>query len=161
LQGYNRRVTAMNRLLVVLTFVLLLPNVAGAQPPEWTLVVETRGAPWEAKFQVTLNHTGALSVIEDDPIKKPASTISKLAVNLSPGDIQAAYEQALKAFREFQLTKDTEVRDGTDLTMSLTVKKRRLTMQVFNFGLAEEDLPEVAKLLTLLNKYLPEEHHIY
>ena len=155
--------TLMNRLLVVFTFVLLLPNAgsAQAQRPEWTLLLKTRGAPWETKFEVTLNHTGALSVIEDDSLKSPASTISKLAVNLPASDTQAVYEQALKAFREFELTKDTEVRDGTDLTMTLTVKKRILTMQVFNFGRAEEDLPEVAKLFALLNKHIPKEHHIY
>jgi hypothetical protein len=45
--------------------------------------------------------------------------------------------------------------------MSLTVKKRTLTMQVFNFGQSEEDLPEVAKVFALLNKHIPKEHHIY
>jgi hypothetical protein len=150
----------MNRLFVVLTFVLLLPNAASAQRPEWSLLLKTGGAPWEMKFEVTLDYTGALSVIENDSGKIPAST-SKLSVNLSPTDTQAVYEQALKAFREFELTKDTEVPDGSDLTMTLTVKKRRLTMQVFNFSQAEEDLPEVAKLLALLNKHIPKEHHVF
>jgi hypothetical protein len=152
--------TWMNRLFAVLTCILLLSNVARAQRPEWTLLLKTSGAPWETKFEVSLDHTGALSVIENDAGQIPAST-SKLALSLSPSDTQAVYEQVLKAFREFQLTKDTEVRDGTDLTMSLTVKKRTLTMQVFNFGQAEEDLPEVAKVFALLNKHIPKEHHIY
>lgn len=152
----------MNRSLVVLTLVLLLFTAARAQHSEWTLLLETRGAPGEKKFQVTLTNTGALSVIENDPVKMPASTISKLAVNLSPSDTQAVYEQALKAFREFQFPNDTEkLLDGTNLKMSLTVQKRQVTMQVANIGIVADELPEVGKVLALLNKHIPEEHHIY
>lgn len=153
----------MNRFFVVLALVLLLFNAASAQKKsEWTLLVKTGGAPWEKKFEVTLSHTGALSVTEDDPHKMPATTITKLAVNLSPSDTQAVYEQALKALREFEFPKDTEYRpDGTNLTVSLTVQRRTLSMQVSNLGIIEEEIPEVGKLLTLLNKHMPKERPIY
>ena len=80
--------TLMNRLFAVFTCALLLSNVARAQRAEWILLLKTGGAPWEKKFEVSLDHTGALSVIENDAGQIPAST-SKLALSLSPSDTQA------------------------------------------------------------------------
>ena len=157
----------MHRFFVVLTVVLVLLcsltiQTASAQRPDWTLYVKTGGAPGEKKFEVTFNHKGALSVTSDDPTKMPGPTISKLAVNLSPSDTQAVYEQALKALREFEFPKVTEeLYDGTNLTVSLTVHRRTLSIQVFHLSILADDVPEVAKLLALLNKHLPKEDHIY
>jgi hypothetical protein len=156
----------MSRLFVVLTLVMLLFNAAGTQTkresPEWSLFLKTFGAPWDKKFEVTLNHTGALSVTSDDPAKMPATITSKVDVKLSTNDVREIYEQALTAFREFQLRKEEEEHaDGTNLTLTLTANRRTLSMQVSHLATVEDEIPEVGKLLALLNKHLPKEHQVY
>lgn len=156
----------MKKFAIVLASIVLwsftIPPVVSLQRTEWTLFLKTGGAPWEKKFELTLDNTGALTLTEDDSSKMPEPTTSKVVLKLPTNDTQAIYEQALKAIREFQFPKKTqELADGTNLTLQLTVHRRALTIQIWHLGLTEEELPEVAKLLVLLNKHLPKEHQVY
>lgn len=136
--------------------------VVPVQRPDWNLVLKTGGAPFEKKFEVTLNHTGALNVTVHDPTTVPPNKVSKFSFNLSTDDAQQVYEQALKAFREFQFPRETEIRpDGTNLTLQLRAHQRTLTMEIFHLGVLQDELPEVARLLVLLNKHMPKDQEIY
>jgi len=137
-------------------------NSASKQPAEWSLSLKTDGAPWTKKFEVKLNQTGALVVAEENPEKMPGPTMSKVTVNLSAKDVQGTYDQALKAFRDFRFAEEAVERaDGTNLTLRLSSNGRVLVMQFFHLGNPEDESPEVAKLLSLINKHLPKEHQIY
>ena len=156
----------MKKFAIVLSLMVLwsftIPPVVSLQRIEWSLYLKTDGAPSEKKFELTLDNTGALSLTEDEPLKMPAETTSKIALKLLANDTQAIYDQALKAIREFQFPKKTEeIADGTNLTLRLIVHRRALTIQIWHLGITEEELPEVGKLLALLNKHLPKEHHVY
>lgn len=132
------------------------------QPAEWSLSLKTGGAPWEKKFEVELNHAGQLTIVEQNPDKMPGDITSKFTVNLTAKAAQEIYEQTLKAFREFRfLEKPNETRDGTDLRLQLSAYGRALVMQFFNIGQTEGELPNVGKVLSLINKHLPREHHVY
>jgi protoporphyrinogen oxidase len=53
-----------------------------------------------------------------------------------------------------------ELRDGTWMTVKLT-KPSEVMMVSFHIALIQEEAPNVAKLLSLINKYLPAEHQVY
>jgi hypothetical protein len=139
----------------------------GTEPAsDWFLFLKAEGVPWDKKFEVTLDQTGSLNVTVQDPEHKRATTPAKIAVKLSAKDAQEIYDQALKAFHEFRFPE--EVADGTTLTLRLTTRytsyqvparspqslsaPATLSMQMFQVG--QQDIPEVAKLLALLNKHL-------
>ena len=131
------------------------------QPAEWSFSLKTGGVPWSKKFEVELNHAGKLSMTEQNPDKMPGDITSKFTVDLSAKDAQEIYEQTLKAFREFRFLEKPETRDGTNLTLRLSAYGRVLVMQLFNIGLMDEESPEVAKVLSLINKHLPRDHQVY
>ena len=92
----------------------------------------------------------------------PGETRAKLTVSLPAKDAQEIYEHALKAFREFRFPEERiERNDGTNLTLRLMTYDRTLEMQFFHIGRPEEESPEVAKVLSLINKRLPQEHQVY
>jgi hypothetical protein len=131
---------------------------ASKQPAEWSLRLETGGAPFEKKFEVELNQSGNLVVKEQSPDGAPGN----ITRNLSRGDTQEIYTQVLRAFHEFRFAEEDVTRhDGTNLTMRLKAFDRVLVMQFFHMGRAEEESPEVAKVLSLINKHLPQEHWVY
>lgn len=137
-------------------------NPASKNPAEWSLSLKTGGAPWTKKFEVELNQAGKLLVTEQNPDKTPDKTISKINVNLSAKDTLEVYEHALKAFREFRFAAENAERaDGTNLTLRLSSYGRVLVMQFFHIGQMEEENPNVAKVLSLINKHLSQEHQVY
>jgi hypothetical protein len=132
------------------------------QNSEWLLYLKTEGAPWTKKFEVDLNQRGTLVLTETDPQRLPKETTSKLTVNLASKDAQEIYEQAWKTFREFRFAEEDGQRpDGTNLTLRLLRNGRMLEMKFFHFGQAEEESVELAKVLSLINKHLSQEHKIY
>jgi hypothetical protein len=135
--------------------------VPGKQPAEWSLSLKTGGAPWEKKFEVELNQSGNLTVTEQDPEKTPNDPVTKLKANLSTKDAQEIYEQTLRALLGFRFPDtDAKIQDGTTLTLKLSANGRGL-MAFYHVGMTEEEIPEVARVLTLINKHLPKEHQVY
>ena len=130
-------------------------------PANWSLTLKTGGAPWEKKFVVELNQSGSLVVNEEDPAKMPADPKSKRTVNLTPAQAQQIYEQALKAFREFRFEGEEGRRDGTNLTLQLSANGKLLEMQLFHISPIDDEIVEINALLSLINKHLPPEHHVY
>jgi hypothetical protein len=140
---------------------------------DWFLFLKTDGAPWEKKFEVTLDQTGSLNVIVQDPEKKDAAAPAKVAVKLFAKDAREIYDQAMKAFHEFRFPE--EVADGMTLTLRITTRHTSfnvsarapqsvsapatLSMQIFHVG--QQDIPEVDKLFALLNQHLAKEYQIY
>ena len=134
---------------------------AAAPPSEWTLSLKSGGAPWVKRFEVGLNQSGKLAVTEHDPAKSPGDPVTKLSVNLPAGDVREIYEQAWRALREFSFPDNPdEVADGTSLTLLLSANGRSLEAD-YHLGHIETEAPEVARLLALINKHLPEEHQVY
>jgi hypothetical protein len=132
-----------------------------AQPAEWLLSLKTGGAPWEKKFEVELNQAGSLTVTEQDPNKTPKGPVTKLKADLSTKDAQEIYEQALRALLQFRFPEeDAKIRDGTSLSLTLSANDRALTA-FYHVGTTQEEIPEVAKVLTLINQHLPKEHQVY
>ena len=130
-------------------------------PASWSLTLKTGGAPWYKKFVVELNQSGSLVVNEEDPAKMPADPKSKRTVNLTPAQTQQIYEQALKAFREFRFGGEEGRRDGTNLTLQLSANGKFLEMQLFHISPIDDESVEINALLSLINKHLPTEHHVY
>lgn len=156
--------------ILVLTLIFACSVILQAQrktsvpehPAKWSLSLKTGGAPWEKKFTVELNQSGNLIVVEQDPVKMPADTTSKLTATLTVTEAQQIYEQALKAFREFRFAeKQVELADGTNLTLQLSANGGVLVMQFFHIGQTEDESVEVATVLRLINKHLPAEHQVY
>ena len=152
---------------IVALFILCLASALGQaqaskQPPEWSLRLETGGAPFEKKFEVELSQSGKLLVKEQDPGGAPDSPAMNITRDLSQKEAQEIYTQALRAFREFRFAEeDIKRHDGTNLTLRLKAYERVLVMQFFHMGQVEEESPEVAKVLSLINKYLPQGHQVY
>lgn len=152
----------MLALLALCSAFVLGQGQASKQPAEWSLWLETGGAPFEKKFEVELNHSGKLLVKEQDPGGAPDNRISNITRNLSQQDAHEIYTQALRAFREFRFAEeDVKRHDGTNLTLRLKAFDRVLVMQFFHMGQTEEESLEVAKVLSLINKHLPQEHQVY
>lgn len=159
----------MKKITVALTSILFCVAVAhgqagvtpGEQPAEWSLKLKTGGAPWEKKFEVELNQSGNLTVTEQDPEKTPNDSVTKLKANLPTKDARDIYEQTLRALHGFRFPeKDAKIQDGTTLTIKLSANGRGLTA-FYRVGVTEEEIPEVARVLTLINKHLPKEHQVY
>ena len=132
------------------------------QPAEWSLRLETGGAPFEKKFEVELNQSGKLVVREDDPGGAPGERAWGITRDVPPKDAREIYDQVLRAFREFRFAEeDVKRHDGTNLTLRLSAYGRVLVMQYFHLGRAEEESPEAGKVISLINKHLPQEHHVY
>jgi hypothetical protein len=132
------------------------------RPAEWSLRLETGGAPFEKKFEVELNQSGKLVMKEEDTGGVPGERAWGITRDVPPKDAAEIYDQVLRAFREFRFTEeDVKRHDGTNLTLRLRAHGRVLVMQFFHMGRAEEESPEVAKVLSLINKYLPQGHHVY
>ncbi len=128
----------------------------------WSLSLKTGGAPWEKSFEVELSHDGKLRVTEQSPEKMPAETRSKLAVSIPPKDAQEIFDHALRAFREFRFPDErVERNDGTNLTLRLTTYNRMLEIRFLHIGHPEEESQAVAKVLSLINRRLPQEHQVY
>jgi hypothetical protein len=135
---------------------------APKQPAEWSLRLETGGAPFEKKFEVDLNQSGKLVMKEEDPGGAPGERAWGITRDVPPKDARKIYDQVLRAFREFRFAdEDVKRHDGTNLTLRLRAYGRVLVMQFFHMGRAEEECPEVGKVLSLINKHLPQEHHVY
>ena len=159
----------MKKSTVALTLILLCSGLAHGQvnvvsnnqPAEWSLALKTGGAPWEKKFEVELNQSGNLAVTEHNPDKTPNDPVTRLKANLSTKDAREIYEQALKALLGFRFpARMPDIRDGTILTLQLSGNGRGL-MATYHIAIAEEEIPEVAKVLALINKHLPKEHQVY
>jgi len=158
----------MKRYKAIPVLILLCAAVGFGQdkpsgtPAEWSLHLKTGGAPWTKQFEVELEQTGKLILTEHNPERAPNSQASKLNVTLSAKDARQIYEQALKAFREFRFEEE-EVRrhDGTNLTLRLKAYERVLVMQFFHLGQAAEECPEVAAVLSLINRHLPPGQQVY
>jgi hypothetical protein len=162
-------VSLMKKTTAALTFIVFcivlthgqVSVVPDKQPAEWSLSLKTGGAPWEKRFEVELNQSGNLTVTEQDPGKTPNDPVTKLKADLSTKDAQEIYEQTLKALLGFRFPdKDAKIQDGTTLTLNLSANGRGL-MAVYHVGMTEEEIPEVARVLALINKHLPKEHQVY
>ena len=135
-------------------------NPESKPPAEWLLSIKSSGAPGEKKFEVVLNQTGLLSVREEDPIKIPNDPVTKLTIKVPAGNLHEIYQQALLAAQKVDF-KEREVVDGTWMTIKLSTTDRRNLAASYHFGHAEEEAPNIAKLLALINKHVPAEHHVY
>lgn len=158
------------KIIAVLTLIFACSVILQAQrktsvpehPDKWSLSLKTGGAPWEKKFVVELNQSGNLIVVEEDAVKMPADTTSKLTATLTATEAHEVYEQVLKAFREFRFPKEeVKLADGTNLTLQLSANGRVLVMQFFHIAKTEDESVEVATVLRLINKHLPAEHQVY
>ena len=155
----------MKHAIAVIAFVVLLLSTSSSspaygQPKEWALSVTSGGAPWEKRFVVEMNHTGLLSVAEEDRSKLPNDPRSKLTVQLSAKEVKEIYDQALRALFTTPPRRPYEIADGTMIQVKLEAPGRA-SMRGFHVGVTEEEAPQVAKLFALINKHLPTEHHIY
>ena len=131
-------------------------------PAKWSLSIKTGGAPWEKKFAVELNQSGSLVINEEKPGTTRDDQRSKFTVNLTSTETQQIYEQVLKAFRDVRFAeKQGEVADGTNLTLQLSANGKLLVMQFFHVGQIQDESPEIAAVLSLINKRLPAEHRVY
>jgi len=128
-------------------------------PAEWSLWIKSGGAPWEKKFEVQLDQSGSLDVVEEDKTKIPNDPITKLTRKIPANELRQIYEQALTSVQNPPKSNE-ELRDGTWMTVKLT-SRTKVSMVSFHIGLLQEEAPNVAKLLSLINKHLPAEHQIY
>ena len=120
-----------------------------------------RDVPPPAGGQPSGSNPTAQSVKEEDLGKLPGDPVTKLDANLSAKDVQEIYEQALAALRGFHFPeKYNEIQDGTSLTLQLSAYGRGL-MAFYHIGQTSEEIPEVARVLALINKHLPKEHQVY
>jgi hypothetical protein len=152
---------------IVALFILCLASALGQaqaskQASEWSLRLETGGARFEKKFEVELHQSGRLLVKEQGPGGAPDNAAMNITRDLSQKEAQEIYTQALRAFREFRFAEeDIKRHDGTNLTLRLKANERVLVMQFFHVGQVKEESPEAAKVLSLINKYLPQGHQAY
>lgn len=158
----------MKKLLASIAFLIFCTALLNAQSAafvrraEWSLSLKTGGAPWEKSFEVELSQAGNLAVSEHNPEKMPAETRSKLSRVIPAEDAQEIFEHALRAFREFRFPEErVERHDGTNLTLRLTAYDRALEMRFMRIGRPEEEIQAVAKVLSLINRHLPQEHQVY
>lgn len=157
-----KRCGTMLVLLAACSAIVLGQGQTPKRPAEWSLRLETGGAPFEKKFEVELNQSGKLVMKEDDPGGMAGERAWGIAREIPPKDAAEIYDQVLMAFREFRFTEeDVKRHDGTNLTLRLRAHARVLVMQFFHLGRVEEESPEVGKALSLINKHLPPEHHVY
>jgi hypothetical protein len=153
---------AVTGLLIFVFGVLALHGQTNSQPTppdEWSLWFNSWGAQWEKKFEVLLDQSGSLDVVEEDSSKLPNNTITKLKRKIPPNDLKQIYAQALVAVQDLPKSGD-EVRDGSWMRLKLT-SGAKVTTVSFHTGVLQEQAPDYAKLLSLINKHLPEEHHVY
>lgn len=149
-------------LIIICSLLSFGQGAASGRRAEWSLSLKTGGAPWEKSFDVELSQAGSLVVAEQNPEKMPAETRSKLAVSIPVKDAQEIFEHALRAFREFRFPEErVERNDGTNLTLRLTTYDRMLEMRFLHIGQPEEESQAVAKVLSLINRHLPQEHQVY
>jgi hypothetical protein len=128
-------------------------------PAEWSLWIKSWGAPWEKKFEVQLDQSGSLEVVEEDKTRIPSDPITKLTRKIPANELRQIYAQALVSVQNAPKSND-KLRDGTWMTVKLT-KPSEVMMVSFHIGLIQEEAPNVAKLLSLINKHLPAEHQVY
>lgn len=150
------------RILLIVFGVLVLHSQTNAQPrppAEWSLWIKSWGAPWEKKFEVQLDQSGSLQVVEEDSIKIPNDPITKLTRNIPAEDLRQIYAQALVSVQNPPKSHEG-LQDGTWMNVKLTTGTQ-VTLISFHIGLIPEEAPKVAKLLSLINKYLPAEHQVY
>lgn len=153
---------AITALLIFACVVLGLHAQTNAQPrppAEWSLWIKSGGAPWEKKFEVQLDQSGSLDVVEEDKTKIPNDPITKLTRKIPATELRQIYAQALVSVQNPPKSNE-ELRDGTWMTVKLT-SRTKVSMVSFHIGLLQEEAPNVAKLLSLINKHLPAEHQVY
>ncbi|HSE32592.1 MAG TPA: hypothetical protein VLA93_13550 [Pyrinomonadaceae bacterium] len=149
-------------LLIFAFGVFVLHAQTSEQPPppaEWSLSIKSGGAPWEKKFEVQLDQSGSLQVVEEDKSRLPNEPITKLARKIPVNDLKQIYAQAWVSVQNAPKSNE-ELRDGTWMTVKLT-SGAKATVISFHIGLIQEEAPYVAKLLSLINKHLPAEHQLY
>ena len=149
--------------LLIFAFVVLGLHAQTKEPPrppgEWSLWIKSWGAPWEKKFEVQLDQSGSLEVVEEDKTKIPNEPITKLTRKIPANELRQIYAQAWVSVQNAPKSNE-ELRDGTWMTVKLT-QPSQVTMVSFHIGLIQEEAPNVAKLLSLINKHLPAEHQVY
>ena len=153
---------AATALLVFAFGVLVLDAQTNKQPrppAEWSLWIKSWGAPWEKKFEVQLDQFGSLEVVEEDKSKIPNDPITKLNRKIPANELRQIYAQALVSVQNPPKSNE-ELRDGTWMTVKLT-SPAKVMMVSFHIGVIQEEAPNVAKLLSLINKNLPAEHQVY
>jgi len=128
-------------------------------PSEWSLWIKSWGAPWEKKFEVQLDQSGSLHVVEEDKTRIPNDPVTKLTRKIPAGELRQIYEQALNSAQNPPKSHD-EIRDGTWMSVKLT-SGAKVTEVSFHIGVVQEQAPNIAKLLSLINKHLPAEHQVY
>ena len=155
----KRAITA----LLILAFVVLglhaKTNEQPRPPAEWSLWIKSWGAPWEKKFEVQLDQAGSLEVVEEDKSKIPNDPITKLTRKIPANELRQIYAQALVSVQNPPKSNE-QLRDGTWMTVKLT-SPAKVSMVSFHIGLIQEEAPNVARLLSLINKHLPPEHQVY
>jgi predicted transcriptional regulator len=158
----------MKQALASLTILLFCLGVFHGQivdpqskpPAQWLLSIDSRGAPWEKKFQVEINQTGLLLFTEEDRAKIPKDPVTKLTIKLPAGSLHEIYQQALLAAQKVGVKERDDFADGTWMTIKLTSDGNELVAS-YHLAQTEEEAPNVGKLLALINKHLPQEHHVY
>ncbi|HEX8651565.1 MAG TPA: hypothetical protein VF708_12055 [Pyrinomonadaceae bacterium] len=131
-------------------------------PDEWEMYLNTGGAPWEKQFQVRLDQSGQLTVIEQDPRRSSGPATKTFPVKISEGEAQEIYGLTLEALRKFHFAeRHYEAFDGTNLVIGLRIYDTTLEGSFFHLMYVEEAGSEIARIVSLINKHLPKEHLVY
>ena len=150
--------------LLILVFCVLVSqgqttNKESKPPGQWLLSIKSGGAPWTKAFDVELDQFGYLLVMEEDPAKMPDNPVTRLRRKLPAKDVKQIYEQAVRSVQT-GTNSNKHWTDGTWITVKLTSPGRARLAQS-HLSVMEEEAPELAKLLALINKHLPTEHQVY
>jgi hypothetical protein len=148
--------------LLILAFGVVAHGQTNEQPTppaEWSLWIKSWGAPWEKKFEVQLDQSGSLQVVEEDSIKTPKDPITKLTREIPANELRQIYAQAWVSVENPPKSHD-EIPDGTWMSLKLTSGGKVMSAS-FHIGVIQDHAPNIGKLLSLINKHLPAEHQVY
>src|SRR4029453_5867139 len=109
--------------LLILAFCVLVmhgqTNAQTTPPAEWSLWIKSWGAPWEKKFEVQLDQSGSLQVVEEDKSKIPNNPVTKLPRKTPAKELRQIYAQAWVSVQNPPKSHD-EIADGTWMSVKLT-----------------------------------------
>jgi hypothetical protein len=131
------------------------------QPSGWMLMLKSGGMPGTTQIHVRLHPSGHLVITENDGRATSGDSVVEFSAKVPPADVQEIYERTWKILKEFRFPEEPDqLNDGTFISLGLHANGRGLSAN-FHVAQAGCEIPDVARVMALINKHLPKERQVY
>lgn len=129
-------------------------------PPEWSIYLDTGGAPWEVQFKVVIGHEGSIRIEKRD--KGAADYKIAHEGTLEEALLNEIYSHTVSALRSFRLRESpSDLVDGSSVRLSLSVYGSSIQIHISELRDAPAAGENVAAMLELINGSIPNDVKVW